>query len=123
VHNIVVGFGNLGESIVHQMIKIGHFADERAIMITVIEKDPVRVSQFKHFVSRFQNLDQVAEIRLIEEDPVLLSTEDLTWAAQEERESSHLYCIYIAVGLNKVGASGVLYARFVCALSRMLSPR
>ena len=100
VHNLVVGFGNLGESIVHQLIKIAHFADERAVMITIIEKDPVKVGRFHHFMSRFQNLTKVAEFNLVQEDPLAVTAD--MWAAQAN--NSHLYCIYICLNLDQVRA-------------------
>lgn len=101
VHNVVVGFGNLGESIVHQLIKIAHFADERAIIITIIENDPVRVGRFNHFMSRFQNLDQVVEFNLVQEAPLAVTAK----AWESYIEISHLYCIYICQSLDQAIAS------------------
>jgi hypothetical protein len=65
----------------------GHFADERPMLITVVENDDANVCNFNLFCARFKNLHQVVEFNLVVKDPLAVTVSDWEKAAAE----THLY--------------------------------
>lgn len=63
---LVVGFGQLGESLVVQAAKVGHYANGAKLHITVIDR--VARSREAVFRLRYPQFDSVCEVRFLEMD-------------------------------------------------------
>lgn len=74
VHLVIVGFGQMGESLALQAAKIGCFANGRKIAITVI--DLVAETRERQFLGEHPELGRVADVTFVEgdaEDPAILN--------------------------------------------------
>lgn len=60
VHLVVLGFGQMGESVAVQAAKIGHFANEKKLRITVFDRDAN--ARRESFHVRYPNIDAVCDI-------------------------------------------------------------
>ena len=60
VHLIVVGFGQMGESVLLQAARTGHFANGRRLRVTVIDQDPA-VRQ-RRLMRRYSQLEKVCDV-------------------------------------------------------------
>jgi len=111
VHVMVVGLKSLGIRIVQQLIRIGHFADEDKLRITVVaETDAERIS-FELLKRQFPYLESIALMAFRQESPELLSRTDWTeltnvfgnvdtcYIADVENE---LRMIHIAMGISEL---------------------
>lgn len=66
VHLIVVGFGRMGESIVIQAARYGHYANGKSIHITVIDQSARKKE--KNFISRYPQFYGACTCEFIESD-------------------------------------------------------
>ncbi len=93
VHLVVVGLGQMGESLVLQAARIGHFASGKAPRITVVD---VRAEQKgRLFCARYPGLEHAASLRFLEghlEDPRILS-ELATLASDAEQVATVAICL------------------------------
>jgi voltage-gated potassium channel Kch len=74
VHLVVVGFGQMGESVAVQAARIGHFANRRKPRITVIDREAGAREQA--FLGRHPQFRQIADVEFVAqlaEDPALLA--------------------------------------------------
>jgi hypothetical protein len=66
IHLLVIGFGQMGESVVLQAAQIGHYANGEKLRITVIDKDAENLeSQFQY---RYPNFSNILSINFISID-------------------------------------------------------
>jgi len=56
----VVGFGSMGESIVLQALKIGHYIDERELRITVLDKQDKK----GRFLARYPQIPKISNTKV-----------------------------------------------------------
>ena len=73
-HLIVVGFGNVGESVVLQAVKLAHFPNEKKLRLTVIEKEAEL--RRRRFLVRYPSFEELCETSFMAchaEDPLLLA--------------------------------------------------
>lgn len=63
VRLVIVSFGQMGESVLLQAARIGHFADGRKVRATVIDPDATRLKQ--NFNFRYPNFDQASETEFL----------------------------------------------------------
>jgi len=73
VHLIIIGFGQMGESILLQTAKIGHFANRKKVQVTVIDRMADKKS--KIFRGHYPKIDEICNLKFITidvEDPDLL---------------------------------------------------
>ncbi len=66
VHLVVAGFGQMGQSIVLQTAKIGHYANGKKVRITVIDKAAGK--KRRSFYSRYPMFEQVCDATFLTED-------------------------------------------------------
>jgi hypothetical protein len=66
IHVIVIGFGRTGESVALQAARIGHYANDRKLRLTVIDRSAP--SRAEVFLLRYPQFEQVCEIRFLEMD-------------------------------------------------------
>lgn len=66
VHFVVIGFGQMGESLVLQAARNSHFANGRRLRVTVVDRDPVLQQQ--SFLRRHPRLDDVCDITFLKRD-------------------------------------------------------
>ena len=59
-HLVIVGFGQMGESIALQAARIGHFASGKRLRITII--DPAAEERRQSLLARYPQLEQVVEL-------------------------------------------------------------
>ncbi len=62
VRMLVIGFGNLGESLILQAIKIGHFRSGRRMDITVMDEDVSRRGEI--FLNRYDQISNITDVDL-----------------------------------------------------------
>lgn len=67
VHLIVIGFGEMGESVVLQAARVGHFANGKPIRITVIDEDATALG--KAFRDRYPQFKEVCPLEFLDLDP------------------------------------------------------
>jgi hypothetical protein len=92
VHLIVIGFGQMGESLVLQAAKIGHYANGRRLRVTVVDQFAER--RRRSFYLRNPQFDQVCDINFIElagDDPELLG-KVAAWCAEADTLSTLAVC-------------------------------
>ncbi len=66
VHLLVVGFGQLGECVLLQAAKIGHYANGKELCVTVIDREAKKKEAM--FRLRYPQLDQACEARFLQMD-------------------------------------------------------
>ena len=66
VHLIVVGYGRMGENVALQAAHLGHFANEKKLRITVIDRD--MVARRRNFRSRYPTFEQVCDCEWIDSE-------------------------------------------------------
>lgn len=66
VHLVVLGFGQMGESVVLQTAKIGHFANFKKAHITIVDREATKKENL--FFHRYPNFKRICETTFIEED-------------------------------------------------------
>jgi voltage-gated potassium channel Kch len=88
VHLVVAGFGQMGESIVLQAARIAHFANDKKLRITVIDK--IAEEKMRSFYGRYPQFDKVCEIVFLKGD--IENTEIIEkiceWAYDEKNVTS-----------------------------------
>lgn len=67
VHLVVIGFDHMGQSVVLQAAKIGHYAHGKRLRITVIDSQAER--RRKEFLSRYPQFDKVCDAEYLAADP------------------------------------------------------
>ena len=92
VHLIVVGFGQMGESIVIQAAKMAHFANGRKLRITVI--DEAADVKRRSFYGRYPHFDNVCEIAFVSGD--VEDTDILDKICQWTNEKNNITTLAIA---------------------------
>lgn len=81
VHLVVVGFGQMGESVVMQAAKVGHYANGKPVRITVVDRR-ARAKE-RAFGHRYPQFEKVGAIEFVPGDaltPTLLG-QVATWAS------------------------------------------
>jgi voltage-gated potassium channel Kch len=75
VHLVVVGFGNVGKSVVLQALRMAHFPNEsqKQLRLTVIDKDAEPRRRFEVQYPSFEELCQADFVTSLAEDPSLLT--------------------------------------------------
>ena len=66
VHLVIVGFGQMGQSIALQAAKIGQFANGRKLQQTILDRDADR--QERRFLARYPQFTKVCDLRFIHSD-------------------------------------------------------
>lgn len=66
VHLILIGFGLMGESVLLQATKIGHFANRKKVQVTVIDRLADKKS--KIFRGHYPQIDQMCDAKFIQID-------------------------------------------------------
>ena len=65
-HLVVLGFGDMGKSVVLQAARIGHFANGRRLRLTIIDQKAEKEARI--FLGRFPQLNQACDAQFIERD-------------------------------------------------------
>jgi voltage-gated potassium channel Kch len=67
VHLLIVGFSPMGEALLAQAARIGHFANDLPMKVTVI--DPRAVQKGEAFATRYRGIDEVVKVRYEDRPP------------------------------------------------------
>lgn len=73
VHLVVVGFGQMGESVALQAARTGHFANHRKLLVTIV--DPDAAARSRSFLARHPGFTSTCSAEFVEhsgEDPAFL---------------------------------------------------
>lgn len=84
-HLVIIGLGDMGESVLIQAARIGHFANGRGLRITVADRDPAARSA--GLLSRYPQLPQVCDVEfrgIDAKDPALLALSEKICGQPEE---------------------------------------
>lgn len=65
-HLLIVGFGRMGQSVALQAAKVGHYAHDKTIRITVIDKEAKKKAQL--FFHKYPAFSKICEIAIVELD-------------------------------------------------------
>lgn len=70
-HLVVIGFGQMGQSLTLQAARIGHFASEvgkraRKLRITVMDKDDIA---WRNFILRYEKFEEVCDAKFVPGNP------------------------------------------------------
>ncbi len=66
LHLLVIGFGQFGESVITNGARLGHYASDKRLRITVIDKDAGKKEQA--FRARFPHIDEACDLKFVEMD-------------------------------------------------------
>ncbi|MDX1944249.1 MAG: NAD-binding protein [Pirellulaceae bacterium] len=93
VHLVIVGFGQMGESVALQAARIGHFAGGKKLRITVL--DPEATAKRLNLLSRYPQIEQVVELEFvphsIEQPEVRKKLE--SWATRDDERLVVAICL------------------------------
>lgn len=93
VHLVVIGLGQMGESVVIQAARMGHYANGKRLRITVIDKHADQ--RKKRFYQRHPQFDSVCTVAFVNkdaEDPQVF--EDIrNWASDEAAVTTVAVCL------------------------------
>ncbi len=64
VHLIIVGFGQMGEAVLLQAVKMGHFANRKKLRVTIVDREANRKK--KIFYHRYPRFEQVCDAEFLE---------------------------------------------------------
>ncbi len=70
VHLVIVGFKRMGESILLQLARIGHFANGRRPLVTIL--DPDADERWKQFLARYPKIEKLCKCRPVKKEPASL---------------------------------------------------
>ena len=105
VHLVVVGLGQMGESVLLQAIRTGHFANGRKLRVTVVDREASK--RRAGLVQRYPSLEQACDVRFLEVDvegPELLAR-SAEWTGDPDAVTTVTVCFdddsaSFACGLN-----------------------
>lgn len=60
VHLLIIGFSHLGESVALQAAKMGHYANDKGIILTILDKNAQELE--KNFLSRYPGLHEIKSL-------------------------------------------------------------
>jgi Trk K+ transport system NAD-binding subunit len=66
VHLLVVGLGQMGESVLLQAVRMGHFANGRPLRVTVVDRQAGK--RRTGLLQRYPNLEQACDVQFVEAD-------------------------------------------------------
>ncbi len=92
VHLIVIGFGHMGESVVLQAARTGHFANGRRLRVTVT--DQIAPQRRRSFFARNPQFDQVCDVAFVElggDDPEVFARVG-AWCAEPDTLPTVVVC-------------------------------
>jgi len=92
VHLIIFGFGKMGESVAVQAAKLGHFANDMRLRITVIDEHAL--DRQASFANRYPGIDKVCDVAFVsgKEENLDVQSRLAIWAADPEAITSIAVC-------------------------------
>jgi len=92
VHLVVMGFGQMGESVVLQAARIGHFANGRRLRLTVVDRDAE--ARRRRLLRRYPQFERVCDIAFVRGDCDEPETARAVagWAGESEAVTSVAVC-------------------------------
>lgn len=59
IHVVVIGLEAIGRNLVHQLIKVGHFADEAKLHITIISANQTEIAAYRMLHAQYPHLETI----------------------------------------------------------------
>ena len=83
VHLIIVGFGLMGQSLAVQAAKVAHFANGRAMRLSVIDLQAIKLKRI--FLGQYRFFERTCDIAFLEQDVFELEalTQIVSWCSDE----------------------------------------
>ena len=101
VHVVVVGITPLGRALVRQLIHVAHFADERPVIITIIDGAPGARAAFEALLGEIPHRVDVADLHFIAAEPLPMRT-DLWKRVTVRGQVATVYVAELQEGLRSV---------------------
>jgi voltage-gated potassium channel Kch len=90
VHLLVIGFGNYGQSVALEAIKLGHFYNRNSLKITIVDQSKTAFDAFK----KYYNYESIADLEL---EFVLMNVESKDF---DQRILDNFDATYVAICLS-----------------------